>query len=109
MDPALAALCKQTVVVRARTGSDVYGQPSFSTAASTYAARVVPGSKELRDRDGNVVMASHVAWIDTSSTISPESKVLIGASTVRYPILRSEAFPDETGAIDHVRLTLGWS
>lgn len=107
MDPALAALAKQTVTVQSRTASNVYGEATFSTSVTTYTeCRVVPMAEEVRDADGNTVLSSYVAWINTSSTHSPESKFTLPGSVV-VPVLKVQAPVDETGAVDHLKVWFG--
>lgn len=106
MDSALAALCNQTVTVYSRSGSNAYGEPTWSTTGTAYDARVVAEAKEVRDGQGNVKMSSHVAWLVATSTISPESKFLLADGT--YPLVLAVTAPvDENGAVDHVRVTFG--
>lgn len=108
MDAALAELCKQTVTVQARTGSNSYGEASYSTSVTTYTqCRVVPMAREVRDLNGNTVLSSYVAWINTATTHSPESKFTLPGSVVR-PVLTVEAPVDENGLVDHLKVTFGW-
>lgn len=107
MDPQLAALCNQTVTVYARTGANVYGEPTFSTSGTAYDARVVPQAKEVRDGQGNVVMSSHTIWLVSTSTVSPESKWVLPDGTA--PKALNVTCPvDENGTVDHVKATLGF-
>lgn len=63
------ALFDQTVTVKTvTTGVSFYGDPSVSTSASTYAARVEGKQHLVKGPDGRDVLARTVVYVGTTST-----------------------------------------
>lgn len=102
-----ADVLKQTVTVSTSNGRGTDGAATFSTSATTYAARVVNAHRQIRDLTGNVVMSQFDVWIASTGTIAPDSKVVLPDGT-SPPLLVVAAYPDENGAHFHNKLTFGW-
>lgn len=98
-------LCAQSVTVRTRSGRNSDGSDTFSTAASTYRARVVGSKKWVRDSLGNVVQASQEVWILSTGTIAQDSRITLPDGT-SPPVLQIATFPDGDGT-HHNRVVCG--
>ena len=86
----------QVVTVKTVTGRNGDGSANFSTATSTYQARVVNANKQTRDDKGNVVQAAYVAWIASTSVLSPRSRYALPDGSTP-PVLNIAVYPDESG------------
>ena len=94
-------LMPHTVVRTAFSRRDAYGAPTYTTAASTYTARVVASPTQIPSPDGTIVVATHTMWLATTDSLAPQDKISFGGSTFR--ILEIANFPDEAGG-HHVRV-----
>ena len=102
-----ADLMPATVSVYAKTGYDNYGVISYSTAATTYRARVVRKNGNMRQPDGSVISYGHQVWVASTAAISPDAKITLPDGT-SPSILSAEAFSDENGSYHHTKLLLGF-
>lgn len=92
-----------TVLVSRKIGTDSYGRPTYGDP-ETFQARVIYGSKLIRDRMGEIVPASGSIWMYSRRLFTVEDKysVLVddepspASYTQLYP-LRIDEFPDENG------------
>jgi hypothetical protein len=103
---ALVDLMPNTLLVRPFVGvsTDGYARPVYSTALQSYRARVVRKNTLVRTFEGTEELASWVAWVLSTSTFDPSSKVSLSPSTVVIgPIMAAEQYPDENGR-DHLKL-----
>jgi len=86
-----------------KRANDGYGGPSFSTAVSSYRARVVQSPLLIQNAQGMEVVVTHTAWLATTASIQPEDKITYLGST--YQIQEIGRFPDDQGG-HHTRLRL---
>lgn len=86
------------------TGRSDYGKPTYGSAVS-YRCRVVYKTKNVRDKQGNIVVARGTVWIAGTPTISPEDQITLPDGTTP-PILSADLFTDDTGN-HHVRCYFG--
>ena len=99
-------LMPQSVIVKTRTGRGTDGAPTFSTAASTYRARVVNVNTEMRDQAGVVKVARYEVWVHSTGILAVDSRYQLpdGATP---PVLSIDIFPDD-GGNHHSRVRFGW-
>lgn len=90
-------MCVQTVNVKTRTGRNGDGSDTFSTAGSTYRARVANTKKWVRNSEGVAIQASYMAWILSTGIIAADSKITLPDGSTP-PILAISSFPDDSGA-----------
>ena len=108
-DRAYLDLMPDSVVITSRAASTAPtfdGTPVWSTSASTFRARVTPQRRTQVDfTDGTVVQQTHVCWVASTGTISPQDRITLpDGSTPR--IIGVTAPADEDGTHHH-RLELG--
>lgn len=102
----LAALMPDTVVIQGLSSfsTDGYLTPVYGPA-STHRARVVRKNTLVRTFAGTEELATTVAWVLTTSTFDPSSRVRVNGSTLG-PLMAAETYPDEVGR-DHLKLFWG--
>lgn len=102
-------LMPATVTVAQLASRTVTGTPTYSTAASTYRARIVQQQHQIRDMQGNTIEAAAILWIASTGTINATDRILMpaGSGSTAPPILAVESFPDEDGT-HHYKLHLGY-
>lgn len=98
-------LLPHTVTVSTVASLGTGGAATFSTAATSYRARVVNTNKIVHDLRGEVAAVAYEAWIASTSILAPDSKYTLpdGATP---PVVRVDTFPDEDGH-HHVRIQFG--
>lgn len=89
-------LMPHTVTRKAFASRDNYGKPSYSTAVSSYQARVVATPMTAWTPQGLTLIATHKMYLATTDTISAEDQITYGGST--YKIVQVGMEPDEDGA-----------
>lgn len=93
-----------SVVVHALSSRKSDGSAAYSASGSTYRARVAQVSEQVRDVNGNIVEASQVAWIASTSPLSVHSRYRLPAGTggsTTPPVLSVTNWPDEDGVYAH--------
>ena len=95
----------QTVVVNAFGSLDGYSRAGFSTAGTTYAALIQAEQKLVRALDGTEQVAETTVHINSTSAISPDSKITLSNGDTR-PILAVETLSDDEG-VHHAVIHLG--
>lgn len=86
-----------------RYSTDGYeGTRTYSTAASTYAARVIEKRERVLDKMGQETLTSHVAWVNSTAAWSVEDKTTWRGSTWRVVAL--DRMTDETAVVHHTKL-----
>jgi hypothetical protein len=86
----------QTLTVNAYTGFDAYGNVTWSTAASTYAAFIIQTVKAIRDKNGVDRISNSQAYLDGSIEIHIEDKITLPEGDTPL-ILAVQRFPDFNG------------
>lgn len=86
----------QTLTVNAYTGFDAYGNVSWSTVASTYAAFIIQTVKPIRDRSGVEKISNSQAYLDGAIEIHIEDKITLDDGSNPL-ILAVQRFPDFNG------------
>lgn len=86
-----------------RYSTDGYdGTRTYSTAASTCAARVIEKRERVIDKQGEETLTSHVAWVASTAAWSVEDKTTWRGSTWR--IIALDRMTDETAVVHHTKL-----
>jgi hypothetical protein len=93
-----------TVQTLSSISTDGYGTPVYATG-TTYKARVVGTQEVVTDFTGDEQIATHVAWIASTSTFEPDVQITMTDGTSPL-LLRLSAVPDETG-VHHVKAWFG--
>jgi hypothetical protein len=110
MDPALRALCRQSITHDAFSAlADQAGDTITYGTATTFRARVTPTSELVVTGTGREVVASWLVWFDPGDTTldSRDRITLPDGSTPR--ILKMDIPVDENGQIYHAKLYLGYT
>lgn len=103
----LLVLMSTTVTVAAWSGmsTDGYAIPTYSTAGTTYAARIVDEQRLVRTFEGTEELATTTVWVASTSTFDVADQwTLPGSATP--PLLAIETFRDEVG-VTHSKLAFG--
>jgi hypothetical protein len=102
---AFLDLMVQTITVSTVATLGVGGAPTYSTAQTSYRARVVNTNKFVSDGRGGGAAVAYEAWIASTGILAPGSKYTLpdGATP---PVVRVDTFPDESGH-HHVRILFG--
>lgn len=105
-DPLLELF--QTTITQAGwagMSTDGYATTTYSTASSTYAARVVTEQRLVRTFDGTEELATTTVWVASTSTFSALDRFTLPDGTA--PVLLSvETYRDEQG-VTHSKLGFG--
>jgi len=104
-DPDLSSLLPHIVLESTFSSIDGYGAATFSTANSSYTARVSFKEKLVRAPDGTEKISTANAVLQTTATISPDNEYTLPDGTVR-PILSISRMSD-TGGQHHARIFFG--
>lgn len=97
-------LMSTSVIVKAFSTEDASGAVTYSTAASTYSARVVSKPVQTFDSRGAEVVARHVAYVASTSRIGAKDQLTWNGST--YRIVSVETPTDQFG-VHHNKVLLG--
>lgn len=96
-----AELMPDTVLVEPWTGQDVTGNPSFGPAV-TYQGYVAGQTKQIRTREGKVVVATKALYLLTlpATPLTPKDRVTLPAGSIplQPPILDVNPYSDALGA-----------
>lgn len=98
-----------TIQVSTATAYDGYGDPVFSTSASTYQCRISEIPKLVRNFMGEEVIASNTVWVASTqslSAIAQYSFVDYGGDTIFPNLISMERLADEDG-LHHHKLYFG--
>lgn len=71
LDPELAALMTQSVVIQRWVSDDAYGAPQYGATATTFPCRIVRKHQLVLDQQGRQVVSRSVVYIGPSSTGTP--------------------------------------
>jgi len=93
-----------SVTYQARTGTDGYGDPTWSTG-DIYKARVVGEQKLIRGFSGAEVLAAQTVYLGTNIIVQPTDRITLStaivastqASAIQPPILGAKRIPDQSG------------
>lgn len=100
-------LMPDTVTITQRSGSNAYGEHTFS-GATTHRARIVKKIEMLRTIRGEEKVSDTVVWVAGNGTfpnVEPDDKVTLPDGTTR-PVLQIHTFGDDDGN-HHVKVYLG--
>jgi len=105
-DPLLA-LMSETVTQAGWSGmsTDGYATATYSTAGSTFPARVVTEQRLVRTFDGTEELATTTVWVASTSTFSALGQWTLPDGTTPG-LLSVETFRDENG-VTHSKLGFG--
>lgn len=106
----LDELVQQTVVVKTLASIDGYGEETFSTAGTTYSARVVWKPHRVSDWAGDEHVAQAQVIIATTNQINLTDQVVIYPGTTREEtptILYVREVPWVDGNTHHTALSVG--
>lgn len=99
-ETAFDELLTSTVTYATRASKNIYGEPTFSTVSSTFKARIVDVSTQVRDQQGNVVQVRTVAWVASTGTILATGRITLPDGSTP-PIAAVSRYPDEDGTHHH--------
>lgn len=99
MLPELSSLCRQTVQLEAKTGTDGYGQASYAPA-QVWRARVVGRRRLVVSDRGEQVVSTHTVYFAGNPPIGPHDRLTLSTGDVGST---------ETGAIQPVILSVAKS
>lgn len=85
--------------------TDGYATPTYSTAGTTYPARVVTEQRLVRSFEGTEELATTTIWVASTSTFDIADQWTYGGSVIE-PLLAAETFRDEDG-VTHSKLAFG--
>lgn len=105
-DPELLDLMPHTITVQALSSFDSYGDPSYSTAVTSYRALVEEKPTKAINQYGEEVLASHIAYVASTARIDLTSLVTLPDGTAP-DLISSGVFADEDGTAHHVVLHFG--
>ena len=108
-DTEFLELMADTVRVSTMSSFDGYGDPTYSTGGTTYAARITEIPKLVRNFMGEEVVASHVVWVASTGLIPATSQVSWTASdgSTQFPNLISIERPADEDGTHHHKLYFG--
>jgi hypothetical protein len=106
LEPEFLDFMPHTITVYDWDGYNQYAEPSYSTVGITYSAMVEQRPDIVRAIFGDEVMASHTAYVASTSAIPLTSRVVLHDGS-EPPLIRATAFSDETGEVHHVLLAFG--
>jgi hypothetical protein len=94
---ALSGLCTQTVGVRAKAGTNNYGEPTYAGSATSYSAYVQRVNKSSVDVGRDEVIAQWVAYIPSSTlTVGLDDEIEYPSNVIR-PVVGVDYRFDENG------------
>jgi hypothetical protein len=102
---AFLELMPQTITVSTVATLGVGGAPTFSTAATSYRARVVNVNRFVADTRGNSAAVAYEAWIASTGILAKDSKYTLPDGSTP-PVVRVEVPPDQDGH-HHVKILFG--
>lgn len=105
-DDAFLEFMPHTISVYPHAGFNSYGEPSYSTGATTYAAMVEERPDIIRNSFGEEIVSSHVVYVNSTSRIAMTSRVVLPDGS-EPSLVRSDVFSDEDGSFHHVVLFFG--
>lgn len=101
----------QTVTVHTHTGYGAYGDPTFSTAGSTHAARVEGVTRLVKSADGRDILAQTIVYLGYTSTGGAPAAALQDRLTLpdgsQPPILAIDTHRMRSGGTDHQKVYCG--
>ena len=106
-DTALLTVMSSTLTYQALSGvsTDGYGTATYSATSVKLRCRVTGKQHLVRNLDGEQEVAETVAWVRSTSTLSPSGRFTLPDGS--HPkLLAFEDYRDETGAIHHHTLLL---
>ena len=104
-DPLLALM--STGITRAAwsgMSTDGYATATYSTAGTTFPARIVTEQRLVRTFDGTEELATTTVWVASTSTFSALDRFTVHGETPG--LLSVETFRDENG-VTHSKLGFG--
>lgn len=104
-DPEFLTMMTQTIAVQPYTSVDIYGKKVYSGTASTYFAYISEEPTKVLNYLGAEVIASHIAYIASTSRLDVTSKYTFPDGSTPHPI-RAAVMYDEDG-IHHNFLAFG--
>lgn len=106
MDPGLIPLLDSSVTVYTRIGYTNYGGPRYSTSGQTFRCRWTRQVQEVRDNHGDILVASDVIWMNSTSYIPTAEDKFVLPDGRTPEILTVAAIHDENG-LNHVKVSFG--
>lgn len=90
------------------SGFNQYAEEAYSTSPNTYQCMIEERPDMVRNQFGDEVVSSHIVYVSSTSRLPLTSRYAFYASTGDAPpVIRADAFSDETGNIHHVALFFG--
>lgn len=95
-DPEFLTMMTQTITVQPYTSVDIYGKKVYSGTASTYFAYITEEPTKVINYLGAEVIASHIAYIASTSRLEVTAKYTFPDGSTPHPI-RASVMYDEDG------------
>ena len=95
---AIAALCREQVILEPFTSQDAYGNPAYGTA-QTYRARVSQRARQVVTATGAVIASQTQVYLVDDVTVDTRDRITLPSpySPLQPPILSVRRSPDQTG------------
>lgn len=106
LDTAFLEFMPHTLYEYPWSGYNEYGEAAYSTTATTYSCMVEERPDMVRNTFGEEVVSSHVVYVASTARIALTSRFVLPDGS-EPPIIRADAFSDESGNIHHVALFFG--
>lgn len=101
IDPHLVDMMQSTLQVQQMVGVDNYGEPSYSTAVSTFPCYITEKQKRVRNAMGEEVVSSHIVYVaNTEGTLSATDLYTLSDGS-QPAVITIENHRDETGEYHH--------
>ena len=106
MESELVELLGQTLTVYPYQSFNQYGEATFSTSGTTYAARIEEKPTMVINQFGEETIASHTVYVNSTAGIDLTSRVVLPDGS-EPNLIRSDIQPDVDGTVHHVVLFFG--
>lgn len=106
LEPQFLDFMPHTILVYDHVGFNQYGEPSYSTGATSFQAMVEERPQMVRNSFGEEVVSTHVVYVASTERFDLNARIVLPDGS-EPPIIRATAFYDEDGDIHHVGLFFG--
>jgi hypothetical protein len=108
LDAAFLEFMPHSIYEYPLSGFNEYAEEAYSTTPNVYQCMIEERPDMVRNQFGDEVVSSHIVYIASTSRLPLTSQYAFYTSTGDSPpIIRGDAFSDETGEIHHVALMIG--
>lgn len=101
---SIKRLLQETVTIKAQTGTDAWGKPTFD-AGTDYDARVQEQREVVKTTEGQEVLSTVQVYINGDATVGPNSQVTLPDG--RQPDIITIRKPKSaSGTVHHTKISL---